>query len=65
MSKEKTILVCDECGGKSIQVKAWVDANTNEFIDDAADGDEDYWCDDCQDSTCFESEEDYAAKGEE
>jgi hypothetical protein len=40
--------VCSKCGGKHIQCKAWVDANTGEFKDwDACDSNE-AWCDDCE-----------------
>ena len=37
---------CSECGGTNIQVQAWVDANTNEYISDMTD-DAECWCEDC------------------
>ena len=47
-------LVCSECGGTNIQTKAWVNANTNEYIGDAGDGDSgDNWCEDCEEHTIF------------
>ena len=29
---------CPICGGTNVQVRAWVDANTNEYICDCEDG---------------------------
>lgn len=44
---------CSECGGTNVQVQAWVDANTNEFISDV-DDDGSCWCEDCQKHTTLE-----------
>lgn len=41
---------CSECGGTNIQVKAWVDPNTNEYISDIED-DGECWCSDCLSNT--------------
>lgn len=41
---------CSQCGGINIQVQAWVDANTNKYIDDI-DQNGDCWCDDCEEHT--------------
>lgn len=38
-------LYCSKCGGVRIHIKAWVDANTNEYVCDVEDGE--FWCDDC------------------
>lgn len=38
--------VCSVCGGTSIQVQAWVDANTHKYISDIHD-DIECWCEDC------------------
>ena len=38
--------VCSECGSPNIQVQAWVNANTNEHVDDITDNAE-CWCEDC------------------
>ena len=38
--------VCSECGSPNIQVQAWVNANTNEYVDDITDNAE-CWCEDC------------------
>lgn len=55
---DTTLLVCEQCGGDNIQVKAWVNANTNEFINDASDGEgEDNWCTDCNMAVEFVSED--------
>lgn len=40
---------CSKCGGTNIQVQAWVDANTNEYVDDISEGE--CWCEDCQEHT--------------
>lgn len=53
------MLVCSKCGGKNIQVLAWIDANTNEYISDYTDGDiNDNWCDDCGTNVKFEEKVD-------
>lgn len=43
-------LYCSECGSTSVQVKAWVDANTNEYCSEYED-DDNCWCDACKDHT--------------
>jgi len=48
------MLICKKCGGSSIQIRAWVNANTNEFIDDSGDYDIDsQWCNDCEEHVEF------------
>lgn len=42
--------VCSECGSPNIQVQAWVNANTNEYVDDITDNAE-CWCEDCMKHT--------------
>lgn len=42
--------VCSECGSPNIQVQAWVNANTNEYVDDITDNAE-CWCEDCGEHT--------------
>lgn len=41
--------VCSECGSPNIQVQAWVNANTNEYIDDVTDAE--CWCENCMKHT--------------
>ena len=42
-------LVCEKCKGTNVETKAWVDANTDEVLDSATNGDEDdNWCRDCE-----------------
>jgi len=42
-------LVCSNCGSENVQSKAWVNANTNEYVGDCTDGSpEDFWCEDCK-----------------
>ena len=46
--RPRTKLVCTNCGSDNVQVRAWVNANTNEYISDCSDGeDEDNYCADC------------------
>lgn len=43
---ENTKFKCAECGGFNIQVRAWVNMNTNEYIKDC--DDDEFWCEDCE-----------------
>ena len=43
----KPILKCPLCRGTNLLIRAWVDANTNEF---AQDDDDRCWCEDCWES---------------
>jgi hypothetical protein len=45
-------LVCSECGSKNVQLRAWVDANTNRYAGET--DDEEAWCEDCQKSVGLE-----------
>ena len=42
----KDFLVCSECGESTVQVQAWVDANTNEYM--GCPDESDSWCDTCE-----------------
>jgi thymidine kinase len=43
------MLVCENCGGKGVQVLAWVDANTNLYCSEGPDiGSDRNWCVDCE-----------------
>ena len=56
------ILVCVECGSPQVEVKACVNANTDEFISDI---DVDYcgrWCDQCDDNADLCTKEEYIDK---
>lgn len=46
---DKPTYCCSQCGGTNIQVQAWVNANTNEYVDDICEGE--CWCEDCQKHT--------------
>lgn len=50
MKKSLDTLYCAECGSTSIQVRAWIDPNTNEYISDCED-DNNCWCEDCEEHT--------------
>ncbi len=52
--KMKTILVCNECRGTNIQVLAWIDANTNEYKGECGLGNDDKWCEDCDEFVRFD-----------
>ena len=59
---DSEILVCVECGSPEVEVKAWVNANTDEFISDI---DDDYcgrWCDQCDDNADLCTKEEYIDK---
>ena len=46
---KKFTYCCSQCGGTNIQIQAWVNANTNEYVDDI--GVDECWCEDCQKHT--------------
>ena len=56
---ESQINVCECCGSRDIQVRAWVDGNTNEYISDIDDSDDDFWCDSCEEAHYFVSMKEY------
>lgn len=53
--KEKGKLRCSKCKGKEIEIKAWIDANTHEFIESTTE-DNDTWCSDCIEIVEFEED---------
>ena len=42
--------VCSECGSPNVQIQAWVNANTNEYVSDLCDSGE-CWCENCEKHT--------------
>lgn len=40
---------CSNCGGTNIQILCWIDPNTGRYCGES--GDNDCWCDDCQNTT--------------
>ena len=48
---------CAECGGDNVQVKAWIDPNTNEIVEIMSDEIVDCWCEDCEDHVTIIREE--------
>ena len=65
-SNDLVKLECEECGGKNIQVLAWVDANTNKYKDEGPSlGLTKNWCDDCEDHTPLIKEDEYSDKEDE
>ena len=48
------MLVCQNCEGSNIEVRAWIDPNTNKVVDLCSDGeDDDNWCRDCDEHVYF------------
>ena len=45
---------CAECGSSDIQVRAWVNMNTNEYVNECDDGD--FWCGNCENNVDFVEE---------
>lgn len=50
---ESQLLVCDECGSREIQMMAWVDPNTLEYVSSIDADADDQWCDACQEHVWF------------
>lgn len=40
---------CSQCGGTNVQIQAWIDPNTNQYISDIEGGK--CWCEDCEEET--------------
>jgi hypothetical protein len=53
VADESKIFVCECCGSQDIQIRAWVDGNTNEYISEITDDDDDFWCDACEEHHGF------------
>ena len=56
--------ICEQCGGKNIEMKAWIDANDNRVLDlCSSDGDpEEQWCRDCNEHVYFVEENSISIK---
>ena len=47
--KSKTLWLCASCNSDKVEVKSWVNLNTNEISGEVSDGDDnDNWCKDCE-----------------
>lgn len=58
MITTKYIFRCTECGSTNVQIKCWVNPNTDEIIDDCEE--KECWCEKCeahQRYECIEIEE--------
>lgn len=53
IENETTVYVCECCGSRNIQARAWVDGNTNEYISEITDDKDDFWCDACEEHHGF------------
>ena len=56
--------ICEQCGGKNIEMKAWIDANDNRVLDlCSSDGyPEEQWCRDCNEHVYFVEENSISIK---
>lgn len=59
LSKEPSVLVCERCGSREIQMMAWVDPNTLEYVSSIDADADDQWCDACQEHVWFCSLEEF------
>lgn len=50
----KYIFRCTECGSTKVQIKCWVNPNTNEVIDECYNPWRECWCENCGVQTEFE-----------
>lgn len=48
-SLDKPVFCCGKCRGTNVQIQAWIDPNTNKYIDDICN--DECWCEDCQEHT--------------
>ena len=51
---ENTKFKCAECGSSELQVRAWVNMNTNEYVSECDDGE--FWCENCETFVDFQEE---------
>ncbi len=56
---DEDIYVCDACGSRKIEIQAWIDANTNEYLSDLDNGMSGQYCSECETNTNFCSLSDY------
>jgi len=42
---DEDVYVCEVCGSTKVEITAWVDANTSEYVSDSDDGE---WCSECE-----------------
>ncbi len=56
---DSDIYVCEICGSMQMEVTAWVDANTGEYISDAGDAGDGEWCAECEAHHGFCSRKDF------
>lgn len=51
--EDSEVLVCEKCGSIHIEIQAWINANTDEFISDVENGNDGQWCSECESHTGF------------
>ena len=62
---DEDVYVCAECGSPEVELKAWVNANTNEFMSTADDDYYDRWCNQCEDNIDYCNKKEYIEKIQE
>ncbi len=60
--EDSEIFVCNDCGSPEVELKAWVNANTDEYISDADDDDSGRWCNQCESNTDLCNKAEYIEK---
>lgn len=60
--QDKNFLVCDDCGKTTVQVQAWVDANTHKYMGCP----DEYvaWCDACENHVKLTTIKEYNAQSQ-
>lgn len=59
---EREVLVCEDCGSTDVEIQAWINANTDEFISDIDDSDR--WCDECESNVDFCTQKEFEERME-
>lgn len=50
----KYVIKCTECGSTNVQIKCWVNPNTNEVFDECENPLRECWCEDCKEYSEYE-----------
>jgi len=51
------LYTCNQCGSPSVQMKVWVNPNTEKILEDISLTQEDCWCNDCREHVGLDCEE--------
>lgn len=61
--RSRELYVCEECGSSDVEVLNWCDANSDK-VTDAAHGDDDVYCNACEDHTGIVPRSEYVEEAE-